>query len=100
MRSLLLAAALTFVALGCAKDKDSGAAAATKDDVATMSVDEVERGLNANELVAVDCNGAVTRKKHGVVPGAILVVDEEAYEASVLPPDKATKLVFYCSNAS
>jgi hypothetical protein len=34
----------------------------------------------------------------GVVPGAILVTDDESYAATELPADKTTKLVFYCSN--
>jgi len=34
----------------------------------------------------------------GVVPGAILVTDDESFAATELPPDKTTKLVFYCAD--
>ena len=61
-------------------------------------VDEVEQAVNAKQAQAVDCNGERTRKKLGVVPGAILISDEELYPASELPADKTTKLVFYCAD--
>jgi len=97
MRTLLFAAAVALVGVGgCAKDKtDSSAEKAV--EVPNLSMDEVEKGLAAKQLVAVDCNGDKTRKKLGVLPGAILLEDEEAFVASDLPADKATKLVFYCS---
>jgi rhodanese-like protein len=102
MRNVLLAAALSITAVaGCSKpDKAVSAPAADKaeDKLASMTVDEVDRALAANQTKAVDCNGEATRKKMGVVPGAILVTDDESYAASELPADKATKLVFYCSD--
>jgi len=96
MRTMLLAVVLASAAAaaGCSKDK---AESAHKDDLPTMTLDAVEKGIAANEVTAVDCNGDKTRKKYGIVPGAILIEDEEAFEASVLPPDKTRKLVFYCS---
>jgi hypothetical protein len=98
MRTFLLATALAVASFtGCAKDK-TDAAATKADELPTMSLDDVERGLAAKELVAVDCNGERTRKKSGVVPGAILISDEESFAASELPADKATKLVFYCAD--
>ena len=69
-----------------------------EDKLAAMTLDEVERALAANQVTAVDCNGDATRKKLGVVPGAILITDDESYAASELPADKATKLVFYCAD--
>jgi hypothetical protein len=100
MRTLLFAAALALAGVsGCAKDK-SGAAgekAEKAGEAPNLSIDEVEKGLADKSLVAVDCNGDKTRKKLGVLPGAILLADEEAFVASDLPADKATKLVFYCS---
>jgi rhodanese-related sulfurtransferase len=65
-----------------------------------MTVDEVEKGIAANTLTAIDCNGDDTRKKHGVLPGAVLISDDEAYAPSELPADKSRKLVFYCSGPS
>ena len=96
MRTILLAVVLASAAAaaGCSKDK---AESAHKEEFPSMTLDEVEKGLAANEVTAVDCNGDKTRKKHGIVPGALLIEDEETFEASVLPADKARKLVFYCS---
>jgi hypothetical protein len=101
MRSLLLGAALALVTItGCSRDKASGGEAAAKaeEKFNTMTVDEVDQAVTAKQAVAVDCNGDRTRQKLGVVPGAILVTDEEQYAPSELPADKATKLVFYCSD--
>jgi hypothetical protein len=97
MRGLLFAFALASSTLaGCSKESKESASA-TKDELPAMSLDQVEQGLAAKQLVAVDCNVDKTRKKHGVLPGAILVADEEAFAQSELPADKSTKLVFYCS---
>jgi hypothetical protein len=99
MRSLLFSALLGLAAIGCSKSDDK-AGAVTTDDLPTASVDDVEKGLAADTLTVVDCNGDATRKKFGIIPGAILVADEEAFPASELPADKARKLVFYCSSPS
>ena len=102
MRTFLLAAALSMTAItGCSgSDKAEAAPAAenAKDKLPSMTVDEVDRALAANQAKAVDCNSDMTRKRMGVVPGAILVTSDDAFAASELPADKTTKLVFYCSN--
>ena len=103
MRKYLLAAALAVASMGgCTKDKDkAGSGAATEsatDNLPAMTVDEVDKAVAAKQAQAVDCNGDRTRKKLGVVPGAILISDEESYAASELPADKTTKLVFYCAD--
>jgi len=102
MRNFLLAVALSITAVaGCAKpDKAVSPPAPDKaeDKLPSMTIDEVDRALAANEAKAVDCNGEATRKKMGVVPSAILVTDDESYAASELPADKTTKLVFYCAD--
>ena len=97
MRRLLLAA-LTVAAIGCTEKSSPSPAKETtaEADLPEISVAEVAAGLEAKTLAVVDCNSEKTRKKVGVLPGAILVDDEEAYAASVLPADKAAKLVFYC----
>ncbi len=98
MRTILLAVALSAAAAsGCAKDKASTEQA---DDYPKMSLEEVEKGIAADTVTAVDCNGERTRKKHGVVPGAVIISDEETYPATELPPDKNRRLVFYCSDAA
>jgi hypothetical protein len=45
-----------------------------------------------------DANGAGTRQKYGVIPGATLLDSDDKYDLSVLPSDKHAKLVFYCAN--
>ncbi len=107
MRKYLLAAVLSFSALsglaGCSKSDGTAESAPAKkekaeDKLATMTVDEVDQALAAGQIKAVDCNGDDTRKKKGVVPGAILISDDETFAASELPADKTGKLVFYCAN--
>jgi len=102
MRTFLFAAALSITAVaGCSKpEKAVSAPAADKAEtkLPSMTLDEVDHALAANEAKAVDCNGDATRKKMGVVPGAILVTDDESFAATELPPDKTTKLVFYCAD--
>ena len=102
MRKLLFAAALSFAALsGCSKSEsgpDQTGAKADQAKLPTMTVDEVDKALAAKQIVPVDCNTDATRKREGVLPGAILVTDDEGYAASELPADKTTKLVFYCAN--
>ncbi len=96
MRKLLISAVLGIAVIsGCSKDKS--ASSDNTENLPTMTVDEVDKGIAADQLTAIDCNGESTRKKHGIVPGAVLVDDEETFAASVLPADKTRKLVFYCS---
>ena len=64
----------------------------------TATVDEVERLLADGACQAVDANGAGTRKRMGVVPGAVLLSDYESFAPSELPADKSKALVFYCAN--
>jgi hypothetical protein len=98
MRQLLFAVAISLAALaGCSKS-DKSDSAEVGADLPKMTVDEVDAAITAKQAQAVDCNHENTRKKSGVVPGAILVTDDENYAASELPADKTTKLVFYCAN--
>ena len=96
MRTLLFGLALSLAAVtGCNSDKTASADKA-KDETPSLSMDEVQKGIEAKTLTAVDCNGDRTRKKMGTLPGAILVTDEEQFAATELPADKGAKLVFYC----
>ncbi len=100
MRRLLFATALSLAAFtGCSKAEKTEAAQQAEDNLPKMTVDEVDQALAAKQVVPVDCNGDKTRKRMGVLPGAIQVSDEETYAASELPADKTTKLVFYCANS-
>ena len=99
MRNLLLCTLLGLAtATGCAKSAAPAAdqAAAV---VPTVSVDECDQQL-AKGAQAVDANGEQTRKKLGVLPGAVLLTDSESFAVSELPADKAKPLVFYCANTS
>ena len=96
MRTLLFGLALSLAAVtGCNSDKTASADKA-KEETPALSMDEVQKGIEAKTLTAVDCNGDRTRKKMGTLPGAILVTDEETFAAAELPADKGAKLVFYC----
>ena len=68
----------------------------TGDAVKIVSVTDVAGLIKAKSAVIVDANGGETRQKYGVVPGALLLTDHKNYPLSVLPQEKATKLVFYC----
>ena len=91
MRKILLAAALLA---GCTKDKSS------HHQVATVSVDQADQQLTSGHAQAVDANGEATRKRMGVVPGAVLLSDSESFQLSELPEDKDKPLVFYCANTT
>lgn len=104
MRLALLAAVLSLAAAGCSKSQPAPAATAPAAapaakpaaEIPSLTVDEVEHELAAKQITAVDCNDNLLRRKLGIIPGAILLADLESYDASVLPADKTTKLVFYC----
>jgi rhodanese-related sulfurtransferase len=101
MRILLLAAALALGTGACTKKTDSaskGEKAAAS--VPTVTIDEVDQQLAKGECVPVDANGEGTRKKMGVVPGAVLLSDSETFNVSELPADKSKALVFYCASTS
>jgi rhodanese-related sulfurtransferase len=77
---------------GCAAREAAPAA------IAEVGVDELAALVASGQCRAVDANGETTRKRMGVIPGATLLTDYEAYALSELPADHASKLVFYCSN--
>jgi hypothetical protein len=89
MRSILLAVLLAAgVTAGCSKSDNTHAAEAAK--LPTATVDEVDQAIAKGDCVPVDANGEATRKKMGVVPGAVLLTDSEDYKLSELPADKSS----------
>jgi rhodanese-related sulfurtransferase len=97
MRTILLAAVLALgPGAACTRAADRTAEHGSK--VPLVSVDELDRKLAKGECVPIDANGTGTRKKLGVVPGAVLLSDSEAFSLSELPADKARELVFYCGS--
>lgn len=97
MRTILLSAVLALGAgAACSKSADKSAEKASS--VPLVSVDEMDQKLAKGDCVPVDANGTGTRKKMGVIPGAVLLSDSEAFALSELPADKAKELVFYCGS--
>jgi rhodanese-related sulfurtransferase len=99
MRTLLLAAILAL-GVGCSKSSDRAAheSEAAEARLPMITVDEVDQQLAKGACQAVDANGDATRKRLGVLPGAVLLTDEETYSLAELPADKSRPLVFYCAN--
>jgi len=87
----ILASAVSLAGCHSVVGKKPGAEA-----VKIVSVEEVAGFVKAKSATVYDANGAETRQKYGVVPGAILLSDHEAYPLSELPSEKSLKLVFYC----
>jgi rhodanese-related sulfurtransferase len=97
MRTMLLAIAL--LAAACTKSEPAATETKAEVTLAEMAVTDVEATIAAGECTAVDANSESTRKKLGVVPGAILISDSETYiPKNELPADKSKALVFYCAN--
>lgn len=97
MRTLLIVAALGAAA--CSKPNPSTATVQQpQHTIAAVTVDELDAKLTAGNTQPVDANRDETRKKLGVVPGAVLLTDSEAFQLSELPADKSKELVFYCAN--
>jgi len=91
----------TWLALGLAVASGPacsrrGDAPAPAPEVPAVSVDELDHLLASHQCVAVDTNGDVTRRRMGVIPGAVLLRDMDAVDQ--LPADRTTGLVFYCAN--
>lgn len=96
MRRLLFVTAIAIAPLAACSKSDKADSSKHEADLPEISVDDVAAGIAAKSLTVLDCNADVVRKRVGVLPGAILVADEETYPASILPADKSAKLVFYC----
>ncbi|HEX5059898.1 MAG TPA: rhodanese-like domain-containing protein [Kofleriaceae bacterium] len=101
MRTILLASVLALGAgAGCSKTDKAPPKTETASvaNLPTITVDEVDQKLASGDCVPVDANGTETRKKMGVVPGAVLLTDSETFQISELPADKSKQLIFYCAN--
>jgi rhodanese-related sulfurtransferase len=77
---------------------DSAELEAAEQKVGSVTPDELQSLLDAKKAQALDANNDATRSREGVVPGATLLKSYREYDLSVLPSDKAMKLVFYCAN--
>ena len=92
MRKILLSAAVGAAVLTAA------ACSRSSGKFKELGVDEVAQLQTTTSVTFVDANTADYRKENGIIPGAILLASSSKYETSVLPQDKATALVFYCTN--
>jgi hypothetical protein len=94
-------AAALAIASGCkvgAGEEQKTEASQPKEDLASLTLDEVSDGVAKKSLVIFDNNSKQVYAA-GHVPTAKWV-DYKAIKASDLPEDKAARLVFYCANES
>ena len=113
LASHAVALALAALAIGaCDKKSENGVGSSspaapaapdvahreTHDAMMSLSVDEVEQRIAANDgkTQVFDCNAKETFQNNHV-PGAKWV-PFNAVTADMLPSDKSTTLVFYCAN--
>jgi len=68
-----------------------------KNMVQTVNAAEGAKLVKAKEATFVDVNGAETRQKMGIIPGAILLTSTD-FGPAELPAAKDSKLVFYCAS--
>jgi rhodanese-related sulfurtransferase len=98
---ILLAAVLLLAACdkgSSAKQEAAAELEAAEQKVGSVTPDELASLLDGKKAQAIDANNDATRSREGVVPGATLLSNYREYDLSVLPSDKAMKLVFYCAN--
>lgn len=98
MRSLFVALALSTLSLAACSKKSEAPSMEVEAKLPTITVDQLDTQLAAGGCQAVDANGDGTRKKMGVIPGAVLLTDSDTFAPTELPADKAKPLVFYCAN--
>lgn len=101
MRHIILITALLTLPLFACNEATTASAEATDKkaelEIPEVSVADADARLKKG-AVMVDANSERTRKKHGVVPNATILSSSSKYELAQLPSDKATDLIFYCSN--
>jgi rhodanese-related sulfurtransferase len=98
MRSFVFVTALAAAACSSSSTKPATTAQAHEASIPSVTVEELDAKLAAGSSQAVDANLDETRKKLGVVPGAVLLSDSQNFQLAELPADKSKELVFYCAN--
>jgi rhodanese-related sulfurtransferase len=107
MRTILFASVIALATIaGCSKGSGSAHNAPVSAEISeadtanlpTVTPDDLDKSIASGACLAVDVNYKTTRKEMGVVPGAVLLTDYDAFAASELPADKSKALVFYCAN--
>jgi rhodanese-related sulfurtransferase len=88
--TLVALAVPALLVLGCEADTSG---------LKTLTVAQVSDLLSSDAAAVVcDANGADTREKYGVLPGAVLLSHYSDYDVAELPDVKARKVVFYCAS--
>ncbi len=93
---LFVVGLVTAGAIGGCKKQDAAPAAKAEAPLTSVSVTELEASLARGECLPVDANSDATRKRMGMVPGAVKLSDSDTFVSTELPADKAKSLVFYC----
>lgn len=95
-RVCVIVLACSSLMVACKNEHASTTSSEQSAQIREVTVPEVSRFIQEKSAVVVDANGTDTRKEYGVIPGAVLLSNNQSYSLSELPADKAKKLVFYC----
>lgn len=75
------------------------AAAAAKPGIGELTVEALAELRKGTAVTVLDANSEQTRKKEGIIPGAVLLSSSSQYDAAKeLAAPRDQKLVFYCAN--
>jgi hypothetical protein len=89
--------ALVLVLMVAVKAGAGGSARKEADGFALMSAGDLARILGQKDVAVFDANTDEVFAS-ARVPGAVHLAEFKDYPASVLPADKATRVIFYCKN--
>lgn len=93
----MLAIAPILLVLALVVAVRAGAGGTEGDGFGLMSAGDLAKILGQKDVAVFDANSAETFAK-GHVPGATFLEEYRKFPASVLPADKATRVIFYCKN--
>lgn len=94
---LAMAPILLVLVLAVAVRAGAGGPSQAGEGFTLMTAGELAKILGQKDVAVFDANSAETFAK-GHVPGATFLEEYRKFPASVLPADKATRVVFYCKN--
>lgn len=80
----------------------AGPKKAAKEGFKLIHVAELQKWMDkdAAAVHVFDANTDEVRKSDGLIPGAVALASSSSYETTVLPENKAEKVVFYCANTA
>jgi rhodanese-related sulfurtransferase len=95
--TLILIALTSLTALSACDQKSADNTAQAAVEAPEITVEALSAIVEKKDAVTiVDANGAETRAKNGIIPGAVLMKGDN--DTSVLPASKDHGLVFYCGS--